>query len=479
MSNYFIYTIFSLGGSYVIYFLLLRKQKTFQFNRFFLLSSLVLCLVAPFLEFEIFESVPRISEIPIDTFTQPVLGSNYENDLPFDTFDSVSQTRQSPFLYLYLVISFFLIVRFLRNGLEIYKLTQGEFEHFGNLKLIKCIDSDMVSSFFNYLFINESQTLNSEDYISVIKHESVHSEELHTLDVILIELLLCVFWFNPFVWLYRKAMLHNHEYIADDQSVSSGIDIERYSNIIINIGYKQHRVPMTSGFNFIQIKNRIIMLHQSKTSVLNRSLKITSVLLLFTGIFVFSSYKDLKEPLVVVIDAGHGGEDPGQLFGTIKEKDIVLNISKYLELQSDDKLKIITTRNSDDFSSLEERVKFINKQKPDVFVSLHCNAHADNNISGVEAYYYKSENEKRLNKSMNYSSVLAITLMRENFDKARINSANFKILKDVESPAVLLELGFLTNKGDLARVISARQQHEIAKTIYNGLMEIRTLKSRK
>ena len=68
-------------------------------------------------------------------------------------------------------------------------------------------------------------------------------------------------------------MHQNHEYIADDQSVSSGIDIENYSNTIINLGQKEWRVPLTSGFNFIQIKNRIIMLHQSKSPVLKQTLK--------------------------------------------------------------------------------------------------------------------------------------------------------------------------------------------------------------
>jgi N-acetylmuramoyl-L-alanine amidase len=476
MISYFIYTIISLGCSYALYVLLLRKQKTFQFNRFFLLSSILLCLIAPVLEFEIFKFVPSITEIPIETFTESVVDFQNLEDLPFGTVEIVSKTQQSPLFYMYLAITLFLVFRFLKNLFQLYLLTRHESKRFGKLKLIKTSDSEMVSSFFNYLFINERQTLNDEAYLSVIKHETVHCQELHTIDVIVIELLMCVLWFNPFVWLYKKAMLQNHEYIADDYSVSSGIDIEKYSNTIINLGYKEHRVPLTSGFNFIQIKNRIIMLHQSKTSVLNRTLKITSVILLFAGIFVFSSYKDLKEPLVVVIDAGHGGEDPGQLSGTIKEKDIVLKISKYLEALSDDKLKIMTTRNSDDFSSLEERVKFINKQKPDVFVSLHCNGHTDNTVSGVEAYYYESENVKRLNKSMNYSSTLAVSLMRQNFDKARINSSKFKILKQVESPAILLELGFLTNKEDLSRVSNARQQQEIAKAIYDGILQASRIK---
>ncbi len=470
MIPYFIYTIISLGCSYAVYFLLLRKQKTFQFNRFFLLCSLVLCLLAPFLEFEIFKFVPSITEIPIETFTESVIDSQYLEEVAFDTIEIVSQTHRSPLFYIYLVVTLFLVLRFLKNIFQLYNLTTSESKRFGKLKLIKSNDSEMVSSFFNYLFINEKHTLNDEDYLSIIKHETVHCRELHTLDVILIEVLMCVFWFNPFVWLYKNAMLQNHEYIADDESVSSGINIENYSNTIINLGQKECRVPLTSGFNFIQIKNRIIMLHQSKTSVLNRTLKITSVILLFAGIFVFSSYKDLNKPLLVVIDAGHGGEDQGNL----NEKDIVLNISNELAKLSDEKVKIISLRDEDKFVSIKDRVKFINKQKPDLMLSLHCNAAPNSNVNGLEAYYY--DNESTNDESMKYSTALIYEQLEENFSDGKMKTASFKILKDINCPGIVFEIGFLSNKEDKDKLNSSIHQQKIAKAIYDGLLKASKIK---
>ena len=476
MISYFVYTIISLGCSYVLYVLLLRKQKTFQFNRFFLLSALVLCLVAPFLEFELFKAVPSITQIQLDKFT--------ETDAIIDTVDNVTigeevtvnPYRANPVMIIYGLISLVLIIRFSRNLHQIYKLTKLEYEIIGHLKLIKIEDSNMVSSFFNYMFIPKQHTFSREDYESVIAHETVHSKELHTIDIILLELLSCVFWFNPFIWLYKKAVLQNHEFIADEKSVSSGINIENYSNTIISLGQKDYRVPLTSGFNFIQIKNRIIMLHQSKSSVFKRTLNIISVILLFTGIFVFSSCKNLDdtlsgEPLVVVIDAGHGGKDSGNTSFNVSEKDIVLNISNYLQSLSDEKLKIITTRTDDTFTSLDERITFINNQKPDLVISVHCNAHSNIEQSGVEAYYYESENFERYSESMKYSSVLVSALIRQSFDNAKIKPANFKIIKDVNSPAVLLEIGYLTNSIDNEKLNNLEQQQEIAQFIYNGILE--------
>jgi hypothetical protein len=259
------------------------------------------------------------------------------------------------------------------------------------------------------MFIPKYHALSRGDYESIIAHETVHSEELHTIDIILLELLSCVFWFNPFIWLYKKAVLQNHEFIADEKSVLSGIDIENYSNTIINLGQKENRVPLTSGFNFIQIKNRIIMLHQSKSSVFNRTLKITSVIFLFTGIFALSSCKDLddtlsSEPLLVIIDAGHGGKDSGHLSEHEVEKTIILQITNLLASLSDDKVEIVLTRNNDEFLELSERADFINNIKPNLFLSLHCNAHSDASIRGTEAYFNPKHQDAET--SFEYADVL-------------------------------------------------------------------------
>lgn len=474
MISYFIYTIISLGCSYVVYVLLLRKQKTFQFNRFFLISSLLLCLLAPLLEIEMFDAVPSITEIPVQAFTESVVVSQSIEEVSSDPVEIVSEIQRSPLFYIYLMSSLFLLFRFSKNIFKLYKLTRGASERLGKLKLIKSHDSELVSSFFNYMFIHEKQTLNDEDYLSIIKHETVHCEELHTVDVILVELLICAFWFNPFIWLYKKAMLQNHEYIADDKSISSGIDLENYSNTIINLGHKAYRIPLTSGFNFINIKNRIIMLHQSKSSVVKRTFKMTSVLLLFAGIFAFSSYKDLKNPLVVVIDAGHGGKDSGNLSEQNKEKYIVLQISNLLASLSDEKVEIVLTRNNDEFLTLKERAEFVNNKKPDLFLSLHCNAHQDKSISGIEAYYNPKH---QLNEtSLNYAEVL-VAHQLGNFSSRGVKKASgFYLLKNTSVPGVYLELGFLTNESDRLVLTDKVQQVKIAESIYDGLLDIRNKK---
>lgn len=468
--DYVFYTIVSLGCSFLVYFFLLKNQKTFQFNRFFLLISVSLCLLAPLLEIHTFEAVPSLTEISLQLYAENIISEEIAEGTAVALVQKPSYTLSSILWYLYLGLSMCFLFRFIKNLFDIIKLTKQNHSHIGNLKLVETIDHRNTSSFFNYLFIN-AEILNDEHYSkSVIQHELVHCNEKHTVDVIFIELLLCFFWFNPFMWLYKKAMVQNHEFIADSQTVRSGIDLETYSQTVIKSGHKEYRVPLTSGFNFIQIKNRIIMLHQSKSSRLKRTLKITSVILLFACIFIGScTYKDINsEPLKVIIDAGHGGKDSGNS----NEKDVVLGISNVLASLSNEKVQIIQTRSHDEFLSLKARAEFVNSKNPDLFLSLHCNASQNKLISGVEAYY---DSESTHNKTtLTYAEIL-VEHQFDYFSIRGVKTADFFLLKNTMVPSILLELGFLTNENDRKILMDKEQQAKIAMSIYEGLLEIRDL----
>ena len=465
MINYIFYTIVSLGCAHCVYYIFLKKQKTFQFNRFFLLASLLLCLLAPVMEINMFDAVPSITEISLQPSVEQTLETEFLTGVTVAEIQRPSNTFPNILWSLYFGITVCFMLRFIKNLFGIIKLTKDSHKRFGNLKLVETSDHKNASSFFNYLFINSESLIDEHYSESMIQHELVHCNQWHTIDVILLELLLCVFWFNPFMWLYKKAIVQNHEFIADTYTVQSGIDIENYSQIIINSSHKEHRVPLTSGFNFIQIKNRIIMLHQSKSSVLKRTLKITTALLLFFGIFMLSSFKNLKKPLVVVVDAAHGGHDPGNL----NEKDIVLNISNALAKLSDKRIKIITLRDQDEFLTLKDRVEFINAQNADLMLSLHCNSAKNPEANGVEAYYY--DNPKTSSISMKYGLSLINQQLEKNCNNAKSKTASFKILKDITCPGVVLELGFLSNEVDKARLNNVEHQQDIAKALYNGLLK--------
>ncbi|WP_418513909.1 N-acetylmuramoyl-L-alanine amidase family protein [Corallibacter sp.] len=174
-------------------------------------------------------------------------------------------------------------------------------------------------------------------------------------------------------------------------------------------------------------------------------------LVLFTTIFTFSSFRDSGEQLIVVVDAAHGGEA-----GRYIEKDVSLNISKILASYSGKKVKIIETRNTDKFISLNDRVKFINSVNPDLVVSLHSNAYLkDTLVNGVEAYYY--DHNEFNEKSRNYSQILLENQL-DKFSNRGVKRAGFFMIKNINCPDIVLELGFMTNERDRAILTSKRHQ---------------------
>ncbi len=471
MTTYIIYTFISLGLSYAVYVFLLKNQKTFQFNRFYLLITLLLCLLSPILEIEMFDAIPKISAVNFEVPSN----LNLTNDFSDEGIAGATAAKQinayDVIWCFYFVISIAFILRFLINLFSILKLVRNSNKRLGNLIQVEVDENEQVSSFLNYIFINSSKLVNDDFAESIIAHEGIHYKQLHTLDLIFIEFVLCFFWFNPFLWFYKIAILQNHEFIADSQVVSSGIDLNHYAKAIIGLGQKEHRVPLTSGFNFIQIKNRIIMLNQSKSSISKRVLRIITAVLLFAGIFMFSAFKEIKEPLIVVIDAGHGGRDQGNS----NEKEVVLQISNLLKSLEDDKIKIIQTRSEDEFLSLKERAQFVNKQHPDVFISLHCNTSINPESNGVEIF---SSNKGAYNKqSLGYGWLLLDQQLKNKVvSNGKMKNAEFYLLKTIECPRLVMELGFLSNPNDNSRLNNKAHQEDIAKALYEGLIEIRDKK---
>ncbi len=152
----------------------------------------------------------------------------------------------------------------------------------------------------------------------------------------------------------------------------------------------------------------------------------------------------------------------------------MLNISNELAKLSDEKVKIITLRDEDIFVSIKDHVKFINKQKPELMLSLHCNTAPNSNVNGLEAYYYDNENTN--NESMKYSTALMYEQLEENFSDCKMKTANFKILKDINCTGILIEIGFLLYQEDKNKLNSATHQHKIAKAIYDGLLKASKIK---
>lgn len=217
----------------------------------------------------------------------------------------------------------------------------------------------------------------------------------------------------------------------------------------------------------------------------------------------------------VVIDAGHGGKDPGAISGSVKEKDITLSVAKRLGALINEKypnVKIIYTRSGDTFVELKKRAEIANKNNADLFISIHVNSAKNRSANGSETFVMGSEKSSsnfevcQLENSVitleedyssNYSgfdpsnpesyiifsllqnshleqSLMFAQLVQNNAAKGPIaygrgvKQANFLVLWMCTMPAVLVELGFISNKNDFQILSNKKHQQKMAENIFSA-----------
>lgn len=173
---------------------------------------------------------------------------------------------------------------------------------------------------------------------------------------------------------------------------------------------------------------------------------------------------------IIVIDPGHGGKDPGATGGGVDEKDITLDVSKKiascLEAQC---CTVMLTRETDVFVELSDRARMANAAKADLYVSVHCNSVEGNaRATGMEVYHYTraSEASKRAARVI-YDKLLPVCGLRGR----GVKSKDLAVLRETKMPAVLIELGFVSNPGDRAKLTDSAWQDAAAKAISDGIIE--------
>lgn len=172
----------------------------------------------------------------------------------------------------------------------------------------------------------------------------------------------------------------------------------------------------------------------------------------------------------VVIDAGHGGSDGGTGSGEIIEKDINLSVALKLKaILEDSNLEVVLTRSSDENVSLAQRASVANDADADFFISLHCNYYEDDGqIAGLECYYNSPDETE--SKVYAESIINAVSLSGD--IKARDAKAeSFYVLRNTQMPAVLVEMGFLSNYSERQKLLSEDYQEILSQKIAEGILQ--------
>jgi beta-lactamase regulating signal transducer with metallopeptidase domain len=280
MIDFIIKSTLSLALLYVVYILMLEREKMHQFNRFYLLFGLLFSLIIPFITFEIYvESRVAVA----NTVVQP---------MPFSNAIIAEQTDYLPVILwsIYLIVTVGLLTRFANNLIKIRrKINSNPSEKLQNATLILLNEKVLPHTFLNYIFINRNDYENRKIEEELYTHEQTHVRQKHTLDILFIEILKTIFWFNPLLILYKKTIQLNHEFLADENVVQSYNNVPFYQNLLLEKASWNKTFYLASNLNYLVTKKRLIMM--TKTTSQSRALlkKLALVPILTGTIFISCS----------------------------------------------------------------------------------------------------------------------------------------------------------------------------------------------
>ncbi|MFV8466705.1 M56 family metallopeptidase [Flavobacterium sp. LB1P62] len=350
MEALFIYLIKSSGLIvlfYLAYFLMLRKETFFNSNRWFLLAGLITSVLLPFVFItKIIWIEPAAT--PINWSTIPV--TNYTQEKTFEDYLPMLTALA------YGIGTLLLLAKFAFDFYSLNAVLKGKsIQQQADFKFIDIKENVAPFSYFNTIVYN-SALYTASELENILEHEKVHSEQNHTIDVLISRLFCIVFWFNPFIWWYKKAMLQNLEFIADNEATKKISDKKAYQITLLKITTHENCVAITNHFYQSLIKKRIVMLNKNQSKKWN-SWKYALVLpLLAAFVFLFQ-------------------------IKTIAQEKTNHNVSKSV-------LDIVTTINKN-FSDeeLKKKAEFFKKEFNCNLVFSEIERNSSNEITGITVNY--------------------------------------------------------------------------------------------
>ncbi|MBS1597769.1 MAG: N-acetylmuramoyl-L-alanine amidase [Bacteroidetes bacterium] len=477
------------GLLYSYYWFFLRNKRFHLYNRFYLLSIPVIAAILPLLK------------IPLPF--AGIIGDNNAIHLlrvsSGDWEDAVTITAHKNFLQIFLNwqnLGFciyasgiiILLISFFRSLSYIIKIAKRyPVEHINDIYFFQTNEPGTPFSFFKQIFWNRKLNIESAEGQQIFRHELYHVRQKHSADILMLEFVTMLTWFNPFIYLIKREIKAIHEFLADEYAISDN-NRYAYAELLITQSIRHKQSQMLNPFFHNQIKRRITMITKfknPKNNYLSRLMILPVLFILFCAFAIKTSHKNLFIPkaktITVVIDAGHGGIDPGANNGRVYEKDIALKISKKIqELSKDYNVHVVMTREKDELpggansikEGLENRTNIAVKNKADLFVSIHLNNTTNSTESGF-AFYIADNDTELSGKNVKLGSILSEEIKKDYGVANEITKVNHgvAVLTHSSIPAIIVECGFISNTKDLSYISDEKNQETIAKDILDGIVK--------
>ncbi|MBS7230516.1 M56 family metallopeptidase [Flavobacterium psychroterrae] len=281
---------------YCAYYFLLRKETFFNSSRWFLLAGLVTSIILPFL---VYTQIVWIEPAPVQPMvTNTISALNYaqvsSQKIEKETFEI---NWNYILLAIYGIGFLALLIKFAIDFYSLSSVLKGkEVKQQADFKFVDIKENIAPFSYFDYIVYNSSMFTASE-LENIIEHEKVHSDQNHTLDVLISRVFCVLFWFNPIIWLYKKAILQNLEFIADNEAAKKISDKKAYQYTLLKITTHESCVAITNHFYQSLIKKRIVMLNKNQSKKRNylKYYAIIPALVAFVFLFQIKTIAQEKE----------------------------------------------------------------------------------------------------------------------------------------------------------------------------------------
>jgi bla regulator protein blaR1 len=256
--EYLIKASIVLAIFYICYYIFLRKETFFNQNRWFLLTGLIVASVFPLIVIPIHVTIePQVVSPPLLT---------YSSQIPL-----IEEQQAEPFNWMNLLFGIYVL------GLVIF-LIQFLFQ-FGSLLWLLITNPKNKDGIYTYVIVNNKispfsffkwivfnpNSFNEKELLLILTHEKVHANQLHSIDILLTQLACSVFWFNPFIWFYRKNVKQNLEYIADYETQFKADETKTYQHLLLKTSIADQQISLSNNFYNSLIKERIVMLQKSRS----------------------------------------------------------------------------------------------------------------------------------------------------------------------------------------------------------------------
>lgn len=328
MVAYVIKFILCSGFLYSFYKLLLERESMYKINRFYLLFSLVFSLTAPLykIDLPITANETNISPELLAFLMQNPDVLQQEEGINYGDILNV----------IYILFSVLFLARFSYNLYNLlFKIKTEEKIKDHEITYVLDLQSSQPYSFWNYIFIPKKQLENLHQ--NLIDHEKAHCIQKHSFDILWIEIFQILFWFNPFIYFYKKSIKLNHEFLADEYVLKRNSDLKTYQHQILDCIATQNPSMMASNFNFILTKKRLLMMTKNTSNRKAKILSFASLPFILSAFVLFSQKSFAQEVENKAKKVEQALEKPVQsqadlIFDTKEENKITKNLNDTITL---------------------------------------------------------------------------------------------------------------------------------------------------